>query len=457
MRVLVEESHDVPLVEIVIAGRRGSASDEIGREGALNLAYRALRRGTAKRTATAIEEEIDRLGAAFGTLVDINGTNVHARVIRHNLDALLPLLADLVLRPRFSGDEIAQLLREIRADIIAARNDDRGLASRAFRRALFAGHPGGRPINGTLETIETLDRDYAEASYHAQLTRGNLVFGVAGDVDSAQITARLGEIFDAIPGGRAMASAPPDPAPPRGRHLLIVDKPDRTQTQIYIGGIGGDPFDPDFTALQVANVVFGGTFTARLMREVRSKRGWSYGASSRLGRDRGRDAWYMHTFPAATDAAACVSLQLDLLEDWVERGVSARELEFAKRFMTGSYAFDRETAVKRLSQRLDTELLPLPSGYFDRFVERVRSVTVDQANRAIRRRLSKDDLVIAIVATANELRPALEKAIPRLASTHVVPFDRDVIHREPIFPQRDAPPPKLRAARGRPASHASGS
>lgn len=456
--ILVEESHGIPVVEIVFSTRGGAASDPIGREGSLNLAYRSLRRGAGKRTATAIEEEIDRLGATVGTAVDIHGTNIHARVIRRNLDRFLPLLADLVMRPTFPAAEIGQLVRELRSDIVAGRNDDRGLAARAFRRALFAGNPKGRPINGTLDSLDTLDRDIAERAYGRQLVRGNLLIGVAGDVLPDEIVARLNDAFGAIPAGESAAIEPTEPARPRGRHLLIVDKPDRTQTQIYIGMIGSDPYDPDFAALDIANTVFGGTFTARLMKEVRSKRGWSYGASSRLGLDRGRDAWTMHTFPAATDAAACIALELSMLEELIDGGITQRELDFAKRFIARSYAFEVDTAAKRLRQRLESVLLPLPKGYYERYVERVNAVTLDQANRALRKRLSSDDLVVSIVATAKDLRSALEKAIPRLSSTRVMPFDTDVIHREPLFPtSAPAETAKLRAARGRRVSHASGS
>ncbi len=432
--IFFEEHHDIPIVEIVVATEGGSATDTVGREGALYLAFRALRRGAGKRSATEIDDAIDRLGAGFGASVDANGTNIHARVIRRNLEPFLDLLGDLVTRPTFPTSEIEQLIRENRADIVAARNDDRGLAARAFRRALFAGHPLGRPVNGTLETITTLDRELAENEYRRTLVRGNVLIGVAGDCDPSSLSARLNEVLGAIPEGASTAAALPEPAPPKGRHLLIVDKPDRTQSQIYIGGIGGHPFDPDHTALEVANTVFGGTFTSRLMREVRSKRGWSYGASSRVVADRGRDAWYMSTAPAATDAAACIALQLSLLESLVAEGITQRELDFTKKYLVNSFAFDCDTAVKRLSQRLETRLTPLPADYYKRYVQRVEAVTLAQANAALRKRISPENLIVSIVATADTLRADLEKAIPRLASTRVQPFDTDLIHRAPIYP-----------------------
>ncbi|MEI8255951.1 MAG: insulinase family protein, partial [Deltaproteobacteria bacterium] len=107
---LVEESHDVPLVEIVIAAHAGSAGDAVGGEGALSLAFRSLRRGAGTRKAFEIDEAIDRLGSEFGASVDVSGASIHATVIRRKLEPFLDLFADLVLRPTFPQRELEQVI-----------------------------------------------------------------------------------------------------------------------------------------------------------------------------------------------------------------------------------------------------------------------------------------------------------------------------------------------------------
>src|SRR5207253_3567377 len=104
----------------------------------------------------------------------------------------------------------------------------------------------------------------------------------------------------------AGAAAPDEVAEPSmasGRRLVVVDKPERTQTQILIATMGTSPYDEDHVPLVIANAVFGGSFTSRLMREIRSKRGWSYGASARASIDRRRQAWVLWTVPSAPEAA----------------------------------------------------------------------------------------------------------------------------------------------------------
>lgn len=208
-----------------------------------------------------------------------------------------------------------------------------------------------------------------------------------------------------------------------GRRLLFVDKPERTQTQLLVATLGTSAHDDDHVALYVANGVFGGTFTSRLMKEVRSKRGWSYGASARTAVDRHRQAWLMWTFPAAEDAAPCLKLMLDLLEDWVQHGVTPREVAFIKSYLIRSHAFEIDTAAKRLHQALDVELLGLPSDYFTNWIDRVRAVTPEEASASAKKRIRTDDLLVTVVATAAKVLGSMQAAIPLLTDASVVPFD----------------------------------
>ncbi len=424
-KVFCEPSHDLPIVDLYIVTETGTAHDPKGHEGALHVCLRALRRGTAKRSAHEIDALIDRLGAELSTSADATMSMLQGTVIRRNLQPFLELLHDIVTEPTLPSHEVSQVARELRAELVDLRDDDRSLAARHFRRALFEGHPFGRPSHGTPTTMDRLGRDDALSAWKRSFRGANVIIAGAGDIREAELDAFAGRTLDALPGGRAPTREMPEPKPLKGRHLLLVDKPARTQTQINIGNVASHPRDRDHVALTLANTIFGGTFTARLMREIRSKRGWSYGASSRLARDRVRDAWSMWTFPAATDAAACIALQLKMVEQFVARGVTARELAFARSYLSRSYAFETDTASKRLWQQLDLRIYDLPRNYYRDHLARLDAVTLDEVNAAIRRRIDPDNLLISVVATASELRAPLEKAVKGLASTRVVPFDAD--------------------------------
>ncbi len=423
--VQVAESHEVPLVSITIAFRSGSASDPPGKEGAAKLAFRMLRRGSRTHTANDIEDELDRLGAELSTEVSVSSSAIHGQVIERNLGAFVDLLATLIAEPAFPEPELDRLRRETIAELIEARDNDKSLAQVAFRKAVFQGHPYARSATGSSKTLTGLTNEDVRAAYRTHFVQGNLAFGFSGDIE----TGRAQRLAERLAAGLATGPRVPDtvgePTRTPGRRLVFVDKPERTQTQILIGGLGTAPHDPDHVALSVANAIFGGSFTSRLMREVRSKRGWSYGAAARLSVDKQRQAFSMWTFPAATDAPACIALELDLLDTYVSKGVTPKELSFIKKFLSRSYAFDIDTASKRLHQALDVEVLGLAPDYYSGYLGHLAEVTVDQANAAVKERISTDDLLVVVVGTASELEEKVRASIPRLGEHRVVPFDRE--------------------------------
>jgi zinc protease len=424
--LLVESSPVVPLVSIVLAWRSGATSDPQGKDGICRFAARMLRRGIGVMTAAEIETAIDTLGGELGLDVGPSTMSLHAQVIRRNLKPFCDLLSKIVGTPTFAEDEIARLRRETAAELVDARDSDRALGNIALRRAMFGTHPFSRGAAGRISTVETFTRDDVLAAYKRHLVRSGLVVGFAGAITTEEAKSMGALLVGAVSEGPPPSlDHVPEPERPTGRKLVFVDKPDRTQTPILIGTLGSSPHDPDHFPLVLATAVFGGTFTSRMMREIRSKRGWSYGTSARLSIERRRHAFTMSAAPGAADCAPCVKLELELLEALVEKGITARELSFIKNFLVRSHAFEIDTAPKRLGQAIETEVLGLPADYHSRFVEHVKAVDLDASNAALKQRLTPKDLVISVVGTASDIFETVKSSIPDLASSEVVPFDRD--------------------------------
>ncbi len=421
----LEPSHDVPLVSIVIALRCGSAVDPPDRSGLARIAVRMLRRGCEGLTSEQIDFRIDALGAEMAVDTASSTVGIHAQVIARNVDAFVDLLAKLLATPTFPEDELERLKRESIAEIVEARDNDRVIAQKAMQRTLFEGHPYGRNAGGTTQSIAQIRRDDVVAFYKRHVVRANLVVGIAGDMTPSVAPLVARRLVSGLPAGEPMPDDVIEPTMRPGRRLLVMDKPERTQTQILVGTMGTSPHDGDHVPLVVANAIFGGTFTSRLMREIRSKRGWSYGASARASVDRHRQNWVLWTFPAAGDAGPCLKLSLDLLFAWVAGGVTPREMSFIQRYLVRSHAFDVDTAGKRLHQALDVELLGLPGDYFNGWIDHVRAVTPESASRAVRDRIIPDDLLCVVVGTASQVLDPLRSAVPDLAEASVVPFDAE--------------------------------
>ena len=425
VQIYVEQNEALPFVSIAVAIRSGASSDPVGKEGLTRVLVRMLRRGCRGLRSHEIEEKIDALGAEFSADVSPSVITLHADVISRSLDPFVDLLATMTAEPTFDEVELGRLLRETQGEIVEARDNDRALATRHFRRLVFEDHPYGRRLGGTIPSVLGLTRQDVVSHYRHHFLRGNVAIALSGDISESRAVELSKRLVSGLADGTAAPDAVQPPESRGGRRLVFVDKPERTQTQILMGEVGSHPKDPDHIALHVATTIFGGTFTSRMMRAIRSQRGWSYGAYARLPYDRQRDAFSMWTFPAAKDAAACIALELELVNEWRDKGISPRELAFAKRYLVRSHAFDIDTPQKRVHQRLDIDLFDLPIDYHTHYVDHVESVTLEQANDAVRHRISTDALVVSVVGTHAEIGDAVAKSVPGLSKVEVVAYDAE--------------------------------
>jgi len=423
MRLLVEPCNQLPLVNVAVSFRGGRIHEPAGVSGLARLTARMLRRGSEGMSAEAVEQGIDRLGGEFGAHVGLGTSNVSFEVLTRNLAAMVDLVANLIAKPTVDDDELAKLKRQSEAETVRSRDSDSFLAGRALRRHLLRDHPHGRRIGGTIEEVRAIDAE-AIRSFHAKhYSSSNAIVSICGDVEADAAEGIAERLLAQLPAGESIEYPATDPPPPRGRHLVVVDKPNRTQAQMVIGTLGTHPKDDDHTALLVANTAFGGSFTARLVQEIRAKRGWSYGASSLLSTSLVRETFSMWTAPATRDAAACLALQLEMLRAWVAEGIDQDELDFCKGYLRRSYAFEIDTAKKRLQQALERELFHLPDDFHERFVDHVDAVSLDDANAAIARRISADDLWISVTATEAAIGTELRDAAGPLVESIVDPYD----------------------------------
>lgn len=421
--VFVESSAALPLVTLTLGFLTGSAADPPGKEGLARVSARMLRRGADGLSNEQIEDLVDRLGGELGVDAGPSTVSLSSEVISRNLDPFVDLVAKLVGASSFPEEEIGRLVREMQAEIVDSRDSDRSLANRALRRTLFSGHAYGRRVSGSIESLGNITRADVVDWCKRHLTRKNVVVGFSGDIDEARARAIADRILAGLPEGETIVDATPEPTGVRGRHLVLVDKPDRTQVQLVVGALGTTPHDPDHVAWSVGNTAFGGTFTSRLMQEVRAKRGWSYGASSRIGYDRRKDAFTMWTAPGAADAAACLELELGLVTGVKREGLTEEEVDFVKKYLVRSHAFDVDTARKRVALPLEEALLTLPAGYHATWLDRVRGIGRAEVNEALARRMPDADLVVAAVVTRADTGEALEKALGDVASVTVLEPD----------------------------------
>ncbi|HWU89170.1 MAG TPA: insulinase family protein, partial [Kofleriaceae bacterium] len=196
----------------------------------------------------------------------------------------------------------------------------------------------------------------------------------------------------------------------RGRRLILVDKPDRTQAQLRIGHLSARYGVGDTPALAVAEAVLGGMFSSRLMQEIRVKRGWSYGAGCAFRRSR-LPHWFEIWMAAGIDVAGpALALTLELFADYAAHGPTDDEVDFARSYLVGAMPFHVATARQRMQLAVRDAVFELPAGFTTRLPEALCALTAADVRAACASHLRPDAVVTVAVTTADQARAALEAA-----------------------------------------------
>lgn len=423
--VLVE-NHDYPYVVMQLYFGGGSALDPPGKEGLAYLTGQMLLRGTKRLPQRQFTEAVDLLGSSLEVSVGREWVLVEGDALSRHLDAWLALTGEALAEPRFAEDELARLRRQTIAEIEELRDSDEDLAQYFFYQVLYQPDPSARPIKGTASSLANITVDDVRDAYRRTFCRENLMTGFAGDVQLADLAGALDRSLP-LPAGEAQPRVGYIGADPGKVRVTLIDKPERTQSQIYIGHQGISASHPDYYPLLVANTVYGGTFTARLSAEIREKRGWSYGAYSYMPVRRTSGAFLYRFYPAAKDTIAALGLGLQMQRTLCEDGVSQDEVEFARSYLVSHFPFRLQTPKRRLDETMHNRLLDLPEDTTERYTQRVGAVTREAANAAVRRQLKYTDLDVVMVCTAEPMREAIE-AMEEVDDVSVFAYDSDWPH-----------------------------
>jgi zinc protease len=411
----------VPLVHFRVLIKGGVESDPPNMAGLANLTGSLLRRGTAKRSAEQFAEELDYLGGTFQAAFDGqlgSATAVSSEFLSKDFDKGLDLLSDSVLHPAFTESEVNKELGR-RIDGAKAMKDNPQASIGSYFRASFFGraHPYGNPPDET--TYRRMARKDI-VDYHQKFYCGkNLLVVVTGDFDPASAKAKLLQVFGTVPAGTEWKANTGGGAPRKGQ-LLLIDKPDATQTYFQIGQPGIDMKNPDRTTLEIINTLFGGRFTSMLNDELRVNSGLTYGAGSILEQPRLPGAIVISTYTKTDTTTQAIDMALDVLRRLNEKGITAEQLSSAKAYVKGIYPTRRLETMDQLAALIgDIELYGLGRDEVDGYFARIDGITLDQANAAIKKYYQTADLTLVVLGPADKIREQMKKYDPRLSEVPI--------------------------------------
>ncbi|MGE5609980.1 MAG: M16 family metallopeptidase, partial [Bacillota bacterium] len=306
IKVMHWQRSELPLVHLSMLLGGGAGLDSPDHAGCAHLAAQMLNEGAGERDALAFSDAMQMLGASFDAHVAQENTSLGLSVLKRNLKEAMGLYADAVLRPRFDAKEFERV-RALHVDGLKQAEDEPAVvASRVGLRAFFGdAHAYGRPVDGTVSSVQSLALEDIRKAYARIAAPANAVFFVAGDLTAEETKSLLEEAFGQwkAPAGWAPIKLLSSPeVASQSMRVVIVDKPDSVQTVIGFYMPGPTYRTPDRMGLQMVNRILGGSFTSRLVQNLREKNGFTYGVRSRFVM--GRSAGY---FTAATSVQAKVT------------------------------------------------------------------------------------------------------------------------------------------------------
>lgn len=396
--LLVAERRAIPIVVVRVYLPAGSAFDPPDAPGLANLTAELLTRGTARRSGPALDEAIEFVGGSLEASAGRDGVTVSLSLLKKDLGLGLELLAEVLTQPAFPADELARKVKEIQAAIRRSEESPESVAARALGEILYAGHPYGHPVPGTIESVGKLTREQVLGFYRAHYRPGGAILVAAGDVKADDVRQ---ELLRRLAAWQPTAGAPPRPpqapaaSPPRTRTV----KRELTQTTVFLGRPAIGHGHPDYYPLVVASYILGGGSASRLYTRVREERGLAYDVSSHLAVGR-YGATLLVSLQTRTDGAAEASrLVREEMARMGREPVPDAEVAKAKAYLIGSFPLRMDTTSKVAGLLQGVEEYGLGLDYPARYRRAIEKVTAADVQRVARRYLDPAGFSSVIVGS----------------------------------------------------------
>ena len=414
MTLLLMEQREVPLVSFSLLLKAGSVSDPANKEGLASMTAALLRKGTATRTADDFSAQLDFIGGSFGAGAAPDYTSVSAEFMKKDLAKGLDLVADALLHPSFPDAEVNKLAAQRVDGIKSAKDRAAGVIAQYFNAYLYGAHPYARPTGGDESSVASITRDDVVKFYEANYTPGGTVVAVAGDFSAAEMVRQLTSVLGAWPPRKPPVPAPAvvDPPMVKGRKLLLVDKPDSTQTYFRIGSIGIARTNPDRVIIDIVNTLFGGRFTSMINTELRIKSGLTYGAGSGFVQWKAKGPFYVNSYTSNENTEKALDLTLDVLRRLHEKGVTDDDLKSAKAYLKGQFPPEIETSDQLASTLTELVFSGLDEREINTYYAKIDAATMADVNRVIKQYFPLDNLVFVLIGKASAIEGIAKKYAP---------------------------------------------
>ncbi len=409
--LLAVQKHDLPMIAAAFSFPGGALSDPIDAPGLSSFTTRLLTEGTASRSSQQIAEESDFIAARLGVSVHRENVSSSTEVLARHWPKALDLVTDMLTNPVFADGEVERVRKERLTDLRRLRDDANAIASRVSNGILYGiDTPYGHPTGGLEASIAALGRDQLVAQHQRIIRHQRPTVILVGDVDPDAIGHQIETALGAWQGDEQQEGPVGIPATRRPSTIYLVDKPGAAQSVISAGQLNVSRHHPDYLALVVMNMAFGGQFTARLNMNLREEKGYTYGYRSGF-------EWRLNhsTFSAggAVQTAVTKEALFETLKEFrdlhANRPLTQEEFDKARLGLIRGYPPSFETPSQILGRLSDIVHYGLPDDYYTGQIERLQAVTLADVQRVAAEHIDPEQLSITVVGDRSVIESGLQE------------------------------------------------
>ncbi|HKB67592.1 MAG TPA: pitrilysin family protein [Pyrinomonadaceae bacterium] len=400
--VLTEHMPGLRSVTAGIWVRRGSRHETPELNGICHFIEHAVFKGTERRTARDIAVESDRLGGNLDAFTTHEMTGFAIKVADKSLPAAFDLIADLLAHPRFDQNDLEREQKVVLEEMKMVEDTPDELLGELFNAAYFPGHPLGRPIEGTEDTVSSFDHQTLSSFHAREFSPGNLVVAAAGNVEHDRLVDLVEKSFGSS-GGRDLTNANGQ-SPTAAAPILIEQKKELEQAHLILAAPWPDSRDEDrYAGSLLASVVGGGT-SSRLWQTIREERGLAYsvGAGGSTFSDVGVFTIYAGTSPEHLNQV--LDLSLVEMRRVVNEIVPDEELQLAKDQALSSILLGLESSSARVSALSRQEIIHGRRITPEETMEKIEAVTAEDLQRVAQHYFTSETLALGALGNLNGFR-----------------------------------------------------
>jgi zinc protease len=412
IRAWLVEDHKLPLIAMQFAFRGGVEQDPVAKQGLANLTMNLLSEGAGPYDAAAFQQQLADHSVALNFNASRDSLQGSVKALSAEKTTAFDLLHLALTQPHFETSAIERTRAQQLTGLRMQLGNPEWQGRYVLFQTIFGPHPYGERRLGSTQTLASLTKADIKSFATNHLAQNNLVIAVAGDISPRELGPLLDHIFGDLP-KQAKLVTMNDFVWPRTTAIILSPR-EGTQTEVLFAMPGPKRNDKDWYATEIANYILGGGgFSSRLMQEVRDKKGLTYGISTGLSP---MEYGGLIMGEAATDNAKtgqAWDITLDTMKHFYDDGVSEKEVDGAKDYLTGALPLAMTSTDKIAGILVDMQLDHLGRDYLDRRNDLLRQVSVDDVNQAVRRWFNPDGLTMSLVGKPEGITPTQTQDLTR--------------------------------------------